>query len=40
MATDTPICDFGWKAVDVTLPATDGQSYSITECAGPNGLLG
>jgi peroxiredoxin len=39
MATDTPICDFGWKAVDVTLPATDGQSYSIVECAGPNGLL-
>ena len=39
MATGTPICDFGWKAVDVTLPATDGQSYSILECAGPNGLL-
>jgi peroxiredoxin len=39
MATGTPICDFGWKAVDFTLPATDGQSYSIVECAGPNGLL-
>src|ERR671916_1614023 len=39
MATGTPICDFGWKAVDFTLPATDGQSYSILECAGPNGLL-
>ena len=30
---------FGWKAVDVKLPATDGQSYSILECAGPSGLL-
>src|SRR5215218_1236499 len=39
MATGTPICDFGWKAVDFTLPATDGRSYSIIECAGPNGLL-
>ena len=39
MATGTPICDFGWKAVAFTLPATDGQSHSIHECAGPNGLL-
>ena len=39
MATGTPICDFGWKAVGFTLPATDGRSYGILECAGPNGLL-
>ena len=39
MAVGTPICDFGWKAVDFTLPATDGRSYSLFECAGPKGLL-
>ena len=39
MATGTPVCDFGWEAVDLTLPATDGRSYSVLECAGPNGLL-
>jgi peroxiredoxin len=39
MAVGTPVCDFGWKAMDFTLPATDGRAYSIFECAGPKGLL-
>lgn len=39
MAATTPICDFGWKALDARLPATDGKEYSIFECAGPNGLV-
>ena len=39
MAAMAPICDFGWKAVDFTLPATDGRTYSILECAGPKGLM-
>ena len=34
-----PVCDFGWKGVDATLPATDGKTYSIRDCAGPNGLI-
>ena len=34
-----PVCDFGWKGVDATLPATDGKAYSIRDCAGPNGLI-
>ncbi|MCB1473686.1 MAG: thioredoxin family protein [Rhodobiaceae bacterium] len=39
MAATPPVCDFGWKGVDATLPATDGKSYSIRDLAGPNGLV-
>lgn len=39
MAVETPICDFGWRAVDAELPATDGRRVRILECAGENGLL-
>lgn len=39
MAAIPPICDFGWKAIDATLPATDGRSYSIFEQMGENGLV-
>jgi peroxiredoxin len=38
MATP-PICDFGWKAVEFELPATDGKRYRLLDVAGPNGLL-
>ena len=38
MATP-PVCDFGWKARDFTLPATDGQGYSLNDIAGPKGTL-
>jgi len=36
---ETPVCDFGWKAVDFTLPGVDGKTYSLKDVAGPNGLL-
>ena len=36
---ETPICDFGWKAPDFALPATDGKTYSLNDVAGANGLL-
>jgi peroxiredoxin len=36
---ETPICDFGWKAVDFALPGVDGKTYSLQDVAGPNGLL-
>ncbi|MDV7141611.1 thioredoxin family protein [Tropicimonas sp. TH_r6] len=39
MAATPPVCDFGWKAVDFTLPATEGKTYALTDIAGPNGLL-
>ena len=39
MAVETPICDFGWKAPEFTLPATDGRTYGLDEVRGPNGTL-
>ena len=38
MATP-PVCDFGWKAPDFTLPATDGRTYALSDVAGPKGTL-
>ncbi len=38
MAT-TPICDFGWKAVDFSLPGIDGRDTTLADVAGPNGTL-
>lgn len=31
--------ELGWKAADFRLPAADGRTYGILECAGPNGLV-
>ncbi len=39
MASTPPICDFGWKAIDATLLATDGRKLSVLSNAGPNGLV-
>jgi peroxiredoxin len=39
MAATPPICDFGWKALDFTLPATDGRVLSLDDVRGPNGTL-
>ena len=39
MAAVPPICDFGWKAPDFTLPATDGRRYSLAQVKGRNGTL-
>ena len=39
MAATPPVCDFGWRAPDFTLPATDGQSYALADIAGPQGTL-
>ena len=36
---ETPICDFGWKAVDFALPGVDGKTWSLQDAAGPNGLM-
>lgn len=36
---ETPVCDFGWKAPDFSLPGVDGKHYSLKDVAGPNGLL-
>lgn len=39
MASTPPICDFGWKARDFQLPATDGETYALSDLRGPKGTL-
>src|SRR5947209_8068055 len=39
MATRGPICNFGWKAPDFSLRATDGRTYSLPEFKGEHGTL-
>ncbi|MBC8158501.1 MAG: thioredoxin family protein [Alphaproteobacteria bacterium] len=39
VSTKTPICNFGWKAPDFSLPGIDGKSYALADLCGPNGLL-
>lgn len=39
MAVETPICDFGWKAPDFSLPGVDGKTYALADIKGENGTL-
>lgn len=39
MGMETPVCDFGWKAIDFNLPGVDGKSYSLADVRGENGTL-
>ena len=39
MAAIPPVCEFGWKAPNFTLPGTDGHSYQLSEIRGANGTL-
>ncbi|MBL6934642.1 MAG: thioredoxin family protein [Alphaproteobacteria bacterium] len=39
VALETPVCDFGWKALDFSLSGVDGKTYSPAHVRGPNGLL-
>lgn len=39
MATETPVCDFGWKAPSFSLPAVDGRTLGYGDVAGPKGAL-
>lgn len=39
MAVSPPVCDFGWKAPDFTLPGTDGRDWSLGQIVGPKGAL-
>jgi len=35
----TPVCEFGWKAPDFSLPGVDGKTWTLRDAMGPNGLL-
>ena len=39
VSLETPICDFGQKAFDFTLPGVDGRTWSLQQCMGAKGLL-
>jgi peroxiredoxin len=39
MAYETPVCDFGWNAVDFDLLATDGKRYTLADIQGDKGTL-
>ena len=39
VTTGTPICDFGWKAVDFRLQGVDGRTYGLADVQGANGTL-
>jgi peroxiredoxin len=36
---ETPVCNFGWKAIDFDLLGVDGKRHSLTSAKGENGLL-
>ena len=39
VSLQTPICNFGAKAIDFDLPGIDGKHYNLANAAGKNGLL-
>ena len=38
-ALETPVCEFGWEAVDFALPGVDGRTYTLADVRGRNGTL-
>lgn len=39
VSLETPICDFGWKALDFSLPGIDGETHTLDGVRGPKGTL-
>jgi len=39
MAASTPICDFGWRAIDFALTGTDGRVYRLADIRGERATL-
>jgi len=36
---ETPVCDFGWKALNFSLKSTDAKTYTLEDIRGPRGTL-
>lgn len=36
---ETPVCEFGWKAIDFDLLGVDGKRHNLASARGENGLL-
>lgn len=39
MAVETPVCEFGRRAADFTLPGIDSRTWSLADIRGPKGTL-
>jgi len=39
MAATAPVCDFGWKAPDFSLPGVDGKRYTFDDIRGEKGTV-
>jgi peroxiredoxin len=39
VSLQTPVCEFGKKAIDFTLPGVDQEQWSLKKCSGERGLL-
>ena len=39
VSLQTPVCDFGKKAVDFSLRGVDQQQWTLAKCSGEHGLL-
>jgi peroxiredoxin len=39
VSLQTPVCEFGKKAIDFTLPGVDQEQWSLKKCSGESGLL-
>lgn len=39
VSLQTPLCDFGWNALDFDLAGVDGKRHGLSDVRGPNGLL-
>ena len=39
VSLETPVCEFGKKAIDFSLPGVDQQLWTLDKCMGEKGLL-
>jgi len=39
VSLNTPLCDFGWKAIDFNLQGVDDTFWTLEKSKGENGLL-